>query len=88
MVLAPGDTSGEVGNEHPRSEQWVHVLSGSGHARAGKGRAALRRGTLLVIEKGEEHQLVNTGRAPLVTLNLYVPPAYTRSGEPKASGRK
>ena len=34
------------------------------------------------IEKGEPHQITNTGTLPLVTLNVYAPPAYDRSGDP------
>ncbi|TMQ13660.1 MAG: ATP-binding cassette domain-containing protein [Candidatus Rokuibacteriota bacterium] len=37
--------------------------------------------TLLLIEHGDTHEVKNTGRALLRTLNVYVPPAYTRSGE-------
>jgi mannose-6-phosphate isomerase-like protein (cupin superfamily) len=81
MVLEPGQSTGEPDNEHPRSEQWLLVLAGSGRALANKQRVALRKGSLLIIEKGEVHQVTNTGRQRLVTINLYVPPAYTSSGE-------
>jgi oxalate decarboxylase/phosphoglucose isomerase-like protein (cupin superfamily) len=37
----------------------------------------------LVIEKGELHQIKNSGRRPLVTINWYVPPAYDAGGEPR-----
>jgi oxalate decarboxylase/phosphoglucose isomerase-like protein (cupin superfamily) len=89
ITLAPGSASdSEASNEHPRSEQWVFVVSGSGEAFVGKRRGQLRRtrlrqNSLLVIEKGELHQIKNTGRRPLVTLNWYVPPAYEADGEPK-----
>ena len=81
MVLEPGVTTGEPSNEHPRSEQWLYVISGTGRALVGRRRTALRKGSLLLIEKGEVHQVANTGRTPLLTLNFYAPPAYTRSGE-------
>ena len=53
---------------------------------------ALRRvqlvpGSLLVIERGELHQIRNTGRRPLQTLNLYIPPAYTSEGEVRPAVR-
>jgi mannose-6-phosphate isomerase-like protein (cupin superfamily) len=35
-----------------------------------------------LIEKGEPHQITNTGEVPLVTLNLYAPPAYDKQGDP------
>jgi mannose-6-phosphate isomerase-like protein (cupin superfamily) len=81
MVLRPGASSGEFGDEHPRSEQWLFVLSGTGRARVGKSRVALKTNSLLLIEKDEPHQVTNTGRAPLVTLNFYAPPAYTDDGD-------
>ncbi len=81
MTLRPGQSSGEYANEHPRSEQWLFVISGAGTARVGKRRIALREHSLLLIEKGEAHQVTNSGRQPLVTLNFYSPPAYTKEGE-------
>jgi mannose-6-phosphate isomerase-like protein (cupin superfamily) len=41
--------------------------------------------SLLLIEKGEPHKITNTGRSPLVTLNFYVPPAYTKGGDVKVA---
>src|ERR1700722_8444886 len=81
MVLRPGASSGELGDEHPRSEQWLFVISGTGRARVGKSRVALKANSLLLIEKDEPHQITNTGKHPLVTLNFYAPPAYTADGE-------
>jgi hypothetical protein len=34
------------------------------------------------------HEIRNTGRRPLETLNLYVPPAYTSKGDPLPRGKK
>lgn len=88
MTLRPGATSDEnASNEHPQSEQWLFVVSGNGEALIGKRRGALRRvrisrNSLLVIEKGELHQIKNTGRRALVTINVYIPPAYDADGEP------
>lgn len=89
MTLRPGSSSDdEPSNEHPHSEQWLFVISGKGQALVGKRRGALRRvelaaNSLLVIEKGELHQIKNTGRKSLVTINLYVPSAYNDDGKPK-----
>ena len=88
MTLKPGQsTSEEPENEHPRCEQWPFVLRGTGRAIVGKRRVALKADSLLLIEKGEAHQIVNTGRSPLVTLNFYAPPAYTKSGDLKWTAR-
>ena len=81
MVLKPGESTGDVHNEHPRAEQWLYVVSGTGRAATGKRRVPLKPNTLLLIEKREPHQITNTGRKPLVTLNFYAPPAYTQDGE-------
>jgi hypothetical protein len=41
---------------------------------------------LLLIERGDMHEIRNTGRGPLRTLNVYVPPAYTEQGEELPAG--
>jgi mannose-6-phosphate isomerase-like protein (cupin superfamily) len=87
MVIAPGDAEGGPDNRHRGSDQWLYVLSGTGRATVGRGRHALKAGTLVLIERGITHEIRNTGRTPLKTLNLYVPPAYTASGEPLPRGR-
>jgi mannose-6-phosphate isomerase-like protein (cupin superfamily) len=82
MVLKPGQSTGEKQNEHPRAEQWLYVVSGAGRARVGRRSVGLKEGSLLLVEQNEEHQVENTGRKkPLVTLNFYVPPAYTPRGD-------
>jgi mannose-6-phosphate isomerase-like protein (cupin superfamily) len=82
MVLAPGESSAErPENEHPAAEQWLYVVSGTGRARSGGRGVRLAAGSLLLIEKRERHQITNTGRSPLVTLNVYTPPAYIKKGE-------
>jgi mannose-6-phosphate isomerase-like protein (cupin superfamily) len=87
MVLAPGDIEGGPGNRHRGSDQWLYVLSGRGRATVNTRAHMLRPGTLLLIERGSTHQIRNTGRTPLKTLNLYVPPAYAPSGDPLPRGR-
>ena len=87
MVLQPKKSTGEPGNEHPRSEQWLLVTSGTGRARVNDRYIKLRPGRLLVIQKGEIHRIENTGRTPLRTINLYVPPAYDANGEVKKDAR-
>lgn len=82
MVLPPGQSSSDgAENEHPKSEQWLYVIAGSARAVVGRRTLKIKTGALLLIEKNEPHRITNAGRAPLVTLNFYVPPAYTRSGE-------
>ena len=86
MVLKPGQSSSdEVENEHPKSEQWLFVIDGSGTARVGQRSIHLKPGSLLLIEKKEPHKVTNTGKSPMVTLNFYAPPAYTPKGDVKPS---
>ncbi len=87
MVIPVGDSEGGPGNEHRAADQWLFVLDGKGVAVVGGRRVALRSGTLLLIEKGEEHEIRNTGRAHLRTLVLYAPPAYTQTGARLSRGR-
>jgi mannose-6-phosphate isomerase-like protein (cupin superfamily) len=81
MTLRPGQVSGEFLNEHPKAEQWLFVISGSGTAKFSRRNIALKKGSLLLIERAQKHQIVNTSKGVLVTLNFYAPPAYTESGE-------
>jgi mannose-6-phosphate isomerase-like protein (cupin superfamily) len=88
MVLAPGDAEGDAGNRHRGADQWLFVLSGSGQATINRRRHKLRAGSLVFIERRERHEIKNTGRTPLRTLNFYAPPAYRKDGEPLPRGRK
>lgn len=88
MVLAPGETEGGAGNRHRGADQWLYVVKGSGVARINGRHVTLAAGTLVLIERGDRHEIRNTGRTPLQTLNLYVPPAYGKRGEPLPRGRR
>ena len=82
MTLAPGDVSNEdSGNEHAWAGQWLYVVNGQGVARSRKKELKLAVGSLVLIEKGEPHQIENTGTVQLVTLNIYAPPAYDDDGD-------
>ncbi|MCI0361957.1 MAG: cupin domain-containing protein [Planctomycetaceae bacterium] len=87
-MLPPGKAEGGPDNRHRGADQWLFVVSGSGRATINGHRQALRAGTLLLIERGERHEIKNTSRrAPLVTINFYVPPAYTAAGHELPAGR-
>ncbi len=88
MVIAPGDAEGGPDNRHRGADQWLYVLSGTGVATVAKRRTPLRAGTLLLIERGTTHEIRNTGRSQLKTLNVYVPPAYTSGGDELPRGKK
>src|SRR3954465_11849614 len=81
MTLGPGETEGGPDNRHKGADQWLYVISGSGAAVVNGERVERRQGTLMLIQRGETHEVRNTGQTPLKTLNVYVPPAYTDEGE-------
>ena len=81
MVIAPGESEGDPGNRHRGADQWLFVVAGRGDALVQNRRYKLVTGSLILIEHGERHEIKNTGRALLRTLNFYVPPAYTKRGE-------
>jgi len=87
MVLPPGDSEGGPDNRHRGSDQWLFVVAGTGVAIIGGKRSPIKPGTLLLIERGTNHEIRNTGSTLLKTLNVYVPPAYTKSGDELPRGR-
>jgi len=88
MALEPGDHEGGPDNRHRGADQWLLVLAGSGVAIVNGKRHALRSGSLILIEHGDRHEIRNTGRTKLKTVNIYVPPAYRSDGEELRAGRR
>ncbi|EKQ62072.1 tetracenomycin polyketide synthesis protein [Xanthomonas citri pv. malvacearum str. GSPB2388] len=64
------------------------AVRGGRHRRGGREgqRHALQAGSLVAIERGETHEIRNTGNTPLKTVNFYHPPAYDAQGEPLPAG--
>ena len=88
MTLKPGETEGGPDNRHRGADQWLYVVSGACEAVVnGKRAVELREGTIMLIERGDTHEIRNTGRSPLRTLNIYVPPAYRHDGAELPAGR-
>ena len=88
MVITPGNSEGDPRNRHRGADQWLFVRSGTGVAVVNERRHRLRAGALLLIERGDRHEIRNTGRTPLRTLNVYVPPAYRSDEQPLPRGRR
>ena len=80
MVLDAGESVGGPENVHQESDQWLYVVDGEGEAVIADETVALGPNTLLLIERGETHEIRNTGDGPLETLNFYVPPEYAPHG--------
>jgi mannose-6-phosphate isomerase-like protein (cupin superfamily) len=87
MTIRPGQSEGGRENFHRGADQWLFVVGGTGQAIVNGKRVPLRRRTLLFIRRGDRHEIRNTGKTPLRTLSIYVPPAYTESGNERPAGR-
>jgi mannose-6-phosphate isomerase-like protein (cupin superfamily) len=87
MVVEPGQAEGGPGNRHRGADQWLYVVAGAGVAKIGSKRYPLQAGVLLLIEHGDPHEIRNTGRKLLKTINFYSPPAYTRDGDELPSAK-
>lgn len=87
MVIQPGKSEGGPQNRHRGSDQWLYVVGGEGTATVKGSSHALCPGALLLIERGETHEIQAKGSLPLRTLNFYVPPAYSEDGKLLPSGQ-
>ena len=87
MVIPPGGHEGGVHNRHRGADQWLLVVSGIGQAIINGKRYPLRAGSLILIERGERHQIRCTGRTDLKTVSIYLPPAYSQNGQELARAR-
>jgi mannose-6-phosphate isomerase-like protein (cupin superfamily) len=77
MVLDPSQATGGSDNKHERSDQWLYVLAGQGRATIEGHQIEIGPGSLVLIEAGERHEIVNTSHEhPLETINIYTPPEY------------
>jgi len=87
MTLAPGKNTGGPDNRHRGADQWLYVVSGNGLAIIDGVQRPLKPGSLLVIERGEGHEIRCTGDEPLRTVNFYSPPAFDDEGEELPAGK-
>ena len=87
MVIEPGKSEGGPTNRHRGADQWLFVVAGRGVALIKGTRYPLKAGTLLLIEHGDQHEIRNTGRGLLKSLNVYSPPAYKPNGDELPAAR-
>ena len=87
MVLTPGGSEGGPDNKHRGADQWLIVTEGTGAAIINGRKLPLKAGTIVLIEAGDRHEIRNTGRGLLKTVNIYLPPAYDSDGEELAAGK-
>ena len=87
MVIEPGKQEGSAENKHRGADQWLFVADGSGEAIVNGHKYDLKPGSLVLIERGDTHEIRNTGKDALKTLNFYLPPAYSGDGEELPPGQ-
>jgi mannose-6-phosphate isomerase-like protein (cupin superfamily) len=87
MVLKPGGREGGSDNRHVGAAQWLLVVEGSGAAIINGHKMQLKPGRMILIERGDRHEVRNTGQGLLKTVSVYVPPAYRDDGEELPAGR-
>ena len=87
LVIEPGKQEGSGDNRHHGADQWLFVTDGSGEAIVNGHKYDLKPSSLVLIERGDTHEIRNTGKDALKTLNFYVPPAYSGDGAELPPGR-
>ncbi|MCX6559562.1 MAG: cupin domain-containing protein [Candidatus Aminicenantes bacterium] len=73
MALKPKE---EIGAEVHTLDQFFRVEEGSGEAVLDGGRTPIRAGFAVVVPAGTNHNIINTGQAPLKLYTLYSPPNH------------
>lgn len=73
IVLQPGRSTGQTDGSYG-GDEWIFVVEGRGHAVIAGRRIPIEKGTAVLVEAGEEHELENTGDVPLETLHVLAPP--------------
>ena len=73
MALKPGE---EIGAEVHKLDQFFRVEDGSGEAVLDGVRTAIGAGFAVLVPAGANHNIINTGSAPLKLYTLYAPPNH------------
>ena len=73
MALKPKE---EIGGEVHKLDQFFRVEEGAGDAVLDGVRTAIQAGFAVVVPAGTNHNIINTGGAPLKLYTLYAPPNH------------
>jgi mannose-6-phosphate isomerase-like protein (cupin superfamily) len=73
MALKPSE---EIGAEVHHLDQFFRVEEGSGEAVLDGIRMAIQAGFAVLVPAGTNHNIINTGSAPLKLYTLYAPPNH------------
>jgi mannose-6-phosphate isomerase-like protein (cupin superfamily) len=61
LTLTPGEVESGPDDRHRGADQWLFVVAGTGEAVVKGETVPLKAGTLLLIERGDRHEIRNTG---------------------------
>ena len=73
MALAPGE---QIGAEVHKLDQFFRVEEGSGVVVMDGTRTPVKAGFAIVVPMGANHNIINTGTAPLKLYTVYSPPNH------------
>jgi mannose-6-phosphate isomerase-like protein (cupin superfamily) len=73
MALKPKE---EIGMEVHKLDQFFRVEEGSGEAVLDGVRTPIRAGFAVLVPAGTNHNIINTGSAPLKLYTIYAPPNH------------
>jgi len=73
MSLLGGE---DIGSEVHDLDQLIYVVYGSGVAIMNGEESEVKTGSLIVVPEGVEHNLLNSGEAPMKLFTIYTPPAH------------
>jgi len=73
MSLSPRE---EIGREVHTLDQVLVLVEGDGQAEIDGQSQSVRSGELVVVPAGVEHNVINTGTAPMKLYTIYAPPEH------------
>lgn len=76
LVLMSLQAGEEIGAETHQLDQFFRVEEGAGEAVLDGVRSSIRAGFAIVVPAGAEHNIINTGAAPLKLYTVYSPPNH------------
>jgi mannose-6-phosphate isomerase-like protein (cupin superfamily) len=79
LVVMALEPKGEIGTEVHKLDQFFRVEEGTGEAVLDGVRTAIRAGFAVLVPAGTNHNIINTGKAPLKLYTLYAPPNHRDS---------
>lgn len=77
LVLMSIEVGSEIGMEiHPDNDQFFRFESGEGKVVINGVETLVKDGTAVIVPKGAEHNVINTGNVPLKLYTIYCPPHH------------